>query len=1346
MVASFALGFDRKTIAALPTPIAIPVQQLAEAARACGKNANGSLNVLWHACDTVESILRLLVFISIAELHQQKRLDAVAGELARAMDRPTLGQWRRLLGTLASQLSVDTMLPELKAQSDAGWPLESFFSGARGAAGAHDDPLQSFLALRNRLAHGAGLAHGSAADLLSRWTERINHFLHENLWMCELSFVGRDVEGRLCELRGLVPRPLPDGHRHAWPGGDMMMVTRGARELQVWPMVCYGLPRLTEHSATKPAIQLYARRSAIDTLQYTPLDTDEAYWSFGDERATRVLDDILKRKELAAAAERAVGAADRFADELRRDGKQMIGRENELRHLWEALENHRGDLLWLDGEPGSGKSTLMAKLATKLRDEADEAVGENRPRVLPFRFKVGDGRCSAQMFFQLIEQAIAPALALTAHRAYSVTSTAEALRAAVAGGTDCVLVLDGLDEIDSVEQGFVADVCLRLVGELKPARLDAGAGRVTWICAGRRQLTPRMLQGGAIRLFEHGLPGMSEQDIRAMLLDRVGKARAHLLKHDRVTSRKLDQIAVSPALVQALDREQIPDEILAICRPRSGADALSPLQHRPRVLAIAPGRKWLIDDNDGHQMFFVDLDRGKSTLKVHADQVDSPYIHEIAGRSKGLPIYVRCVINDILAGGDSASFEAYKLPVSLEAFYQKLIERSRIGDVATLLTPMIGLIAVARDSISNEQLETRAREHLHYLRHQDATHDVEKALVHLSPMLRPSQDRRKVPGYTIYHKSFRDYLDPPAAQSTPKAEVRFARSDDVKTSIFSAKRWLCDKCSEAAEQGIAHAGSFADYVAHNGIDHLLEIDRLDPDYNGIARALRLYETLAEGTELDRHDLQPVALTVMAKRIADAVNGLVDQMGGDQEPAVRERARQRAAALPIDGLLVLNHAIYETATRQGAIRVLAELHTDIWDSLRPKLHSLYDMVLRVDTGEVLAELWKHAGPEERGNRFDQLLTMAADSRLEEREVAGYALSQIFLEAPETIEGNLDVVKQWARSEINIERMILCELILGLAGEHPKQALQIQAALPSGDYPAFWQPIWDYHRIELAAYRVQMAAPTEWPALAAARDDASLAASAGDAQQLQGQLATLLTRKTVQDRPALIRLLTVEGFAALGHDASRIGEGKAFAQLRALLDGVDRSTGLDILKVLTRHPMWQVSEAVASVIERLVESDIEHMSIIGDLLRDTEAHWRVSYAAIDAAYNVAGRDDYGLFETAIKLHAKSASSRVRGICADDFLAWLRMGDGAMRARILNNRELCDILNVWVAEAQDCWLLEYVYLIMRLLHQDLKRDVKPYLSDVSPLLAGEPPFYECQRDELLLRIERNRIAQRA
>ena len=1333
MASSSLLRFDRDVIDALPTPLACALDHLdrSEALR-----DEHPIIVLWHACDTVELVLRLLICLAIAELHAQGRLAQLGGELSRMMDRPTLGQWRGLLARLAAQLHEDTLLHELRAQALAGWPMERFFSGDPAHPEEKEDPLRSFLALRNRIAHGAGLTHDAARDVLLHWEAEIGRFLAASLWMRDLTIVARGPDGPLL-LRGLKPGAFATSAFDALPADATVAVQRAARTVDAWPMITYGVPRLTNPRHVLPnAVQIYARRSAIDTVQYTPIDS-EALWSFGDKAATRRLDDILLRAQATKAAERAVGAVASFMDDLVRDGKQMIGRDDERALLWDALVAQRGSMLWLDGAPGSGKTTLMAKLAVRLIEDAERNTpGTARRRILPYRFKVGDSRCATESFCRLIEQAIDPRIAQSPNRKHDPDTTGSALKACLERGEDCVLLLDGLDEIDQIDPGFIRDVCFRLAQDLAPSRLGVDAGRVTWICAGRLQLTGRMVAGGAVPLCVGGLPPMKTQDIRAMLLDRIGTARDGLLRKDRTTRSTIDTLPATPERIAAMNAGRVPDEILAICKshidPRfSAARATRP----PRTLPMTPFKRWIVDDDDDNEMYPVACDGG--VLTVHAERVDSPFITAVAKQSDGLPIYVRCVINDVIAGGDTKDFEAHKLPGDLTDFYQQIIERSHIGDVAVLLTPLICLITVARDAITDEQLVARARRDIRYRNAQDAPDDVTTALTHLSPMLRRSHNRRKQQGFAIYHKSLRDYLDPPRLAEASDVVQRAHGNALVTHSIFTARVWLCEMSTTSADQGLVKAGPFADYVAHFGIDHLLEMAELDPGYDGVARALRLFATLTRDGVASEHDVPPAYIAVMAKRIADGINGLADAMHDDETRAL-------AAALPVDSLLVLIAAVYETGTRKGIIRILAELHPDTWDALRNAMHSPYDMVLRVDTGEVMAALWLEADADAKPALMQRLVAMTTDPRLEEREVAAYALSEIFLESDLL---DATVLQRWATAEINIERMILGEVILGLGMQSAERAARLEAILPRAQYPSVWCPPWDYHRIDLDTYRIHQTDPSQWAALgvdAGDCHDASLAASARDAQRLSDERTALLQRVAVQRHRSLAYALTPEGFVALNRSASDLSDDAKpeFEALRMLLEGPDRATGLEILKALMSHPDWRVAEAAASALERMVERANEHLSLIDDLLKDEHAHWRVTYAAIDAAYNVGGRDDFRLFESAIKRHGLHGHSRVRGICGDDFLAWLRLGDDAMQKRILDDATLQQVVRTWVARGDDCWVLEYAYLIVRLIHQTLKRDVGPWLADgVSVLFAGDRPFYACERDEVLLRIERNR-----
>jgi hypothetical protein len=65
--------------------------------------------------------------------------------------------------------------------------------------------------------------------------------------------------------------------------------------------------------------------------------------------------------------------------------------------------------------------------------------------------------------------------------------------------------------------------------------LEIGGRGVLWLCAGRpeRGLPEAFRAGGGIEPFAEGLPRMSEEDIRTMLLERIGPLRKKLLRGDR---------------------------------------------------------------------------------------------------------------------------------------------------------------------------------------------------------------------------------------------------------------------------------------------------------------------------------------------------------------------------------------------------------------------------------------------------------------------------------------------------------------------------------------------------------------------------------------------------------------------------------------------------------------------------------------------------------------------------------------------------------------------------------------------------------------------------------------------
>ena len=126
---------------------------------------------------------------------------------------------------------------------------------------------------------------------------------------------------------------------------------------------------------------------------------------------------------------------------------------------------------------------------------------------------------------------------------------------------------DGLDEITLVDADFLAEVLQVLLDDTQPTGADTGAGRVTWLLAGRDTLDKDLAAAGAHFVFGRaGLPPMQDRDVRAMILDQVGGTRDALLRADQYSPRAVGSVVASPALVAALDSGKVPAEIVVLCK------------------------------------------------------------------------------------------------------------------------------------------------------------------------------------------------------------------------------------------------------------------------------------------------------------------------------------------------------------------------------------------------------------------------------------------------------------------------------------------------------------------------------------------------------------------------------------------------------------------------------------------------------------------------------------------------------------------------------------------------------------------------------------------------------------
>ncbi|WP_158601979.1 ATP-binding protein [Pararobbsia silviterrae] len=1334
----------RARVAALPTPLAIAIAEYEQDDKTeAGERVH--LLKLWRACEAVELTLRVLVVLCIGELVSRNRWTPDVVDMLRdRIDRPTLGLWKSMLLDLIKVLPRDdTVLDELPGLAQ---DIAEFFDGTGPARGDQNtNMIASFSALRNRLAHGGGLTHEAAAMLLRKWEDPIDLFLARFLWLDKLTFYARSPQGALTLLRGQKPERTSEPVAQApLPNDDEIVVARGGRSVVIWPLARYGMPWVANLDALPEdiVVEIYARRSSVEGFHYTPIGLDAAYWSSSRANASAKFLEMFPPQ--ARDADRTGDdAVESFRREIGKDAKLFVGRQHVLSHVLDLVRSPPRiplPLLWLSGSPGMGKSTLIAKVAHRLMSEHE--TFDAPLTIVPYRFKRGDARCSREYFFMLASRSLRRIQKSDDAADYKLETLQSALLS-LAPGAQCVFILDGIDEIDDFDPAFLTEVCVKLARECAPR------GNVTWLLSGRAEssnssLTRKLRDAGAYDIFPDGLEPMHDEDIRAILLDQIGPARNVLIRNDTMSRTELGTLPLTQETIAILDTGVVPPDVRDAfaksgiefgekvrCYPireegEGRGDGQGKQRDRGHDKGRHKGRKgkhsasWLLDE-DG-TMFCVE--RMPDRLAVCRYTTGSTFVDRVRQKSDGLPLYLRYVVLDILAGRLFKLDGRDPLPDKLTGYYQQLLKQHAIGTEYTLLTPVLCLIAVAKEPLSKEQLLMRIRGELSTSGDPEAW--FETVILRLSSMLRGGRDvqaggARIGSGYSLYHESLRQHLETDAATI-----------DAVKR----AREWVVGLARDSAFS-LERAGPFAAYFARHGVTHLLEAGQL-------ADAVALLNQLKVRTEW-RHDVPRGYLSsVTSRKVGLALSHWLGQWAShelsDQERTQRDDVIKAMSPLALANIIF---DTYETGIYSAVLRILIEFNYDVWwkpnrERIRDRFITSIDIVAKHTVGEALSDVFAAAGaPAQRDRLLADIKAMARSPNIDEREAAGYALQEIFLDEPELID--LDVIERWASSPTNIERMILGEFVVSFAHADPA-ALALHIANEPAWQP-FFAPIWENNALDVDDFHVLMTPR--------AAHDRRVSDCANEHAATRAKLDRLLADPYIRadgdpDRP-LVALL--EGYDTLSAGDPIVRA--AVPALHAALQEKKRETRrivLDIIKVLFSHSFWAVAEAATSVVADLVHEDIDNLSLIDELLAEPDAYWRVRYGIVDAAFNVREFDGYQRLRRALRANFAHANARVRGICLDEFFAWVRLAEPSERLAIL--REFEQPLRAAIEHASDCWELEYLYLVFALLDRD-GEDVGQWLGPDQRYAryfgdVARDPFYKLDRQAFLLRIDAIRMAE--
>jgi len=503
----------------LPQVIAIPLHEYAEEDHPGMK--------LWAACDAIELLLKFLVIIGAADRRQHGELDdKLLKDLWGKIEMPTLGAWLSMAISLAQTKSKQTlMLPEIDKYVNE--TLKTLLYGPDNPGTADT----SFLKLRNRLAHGGGLTRKEAERLIGIWQEPFEKTIEALSWLSDINIVGLDDNVPM-ELKGtsdnLTAAPTLDVSQFKGDSDGVWLV-RDKNTLSLWPMALFGYPSVSNAKGNVDtgdvnSTQIYVRKDVVQ-LQFTPLGAEGFSHSEAGVSAVEAFQSLFSLKRAnQKGSEKAFKIQD-FGREIQKDANQMVGRLEEQEHIENSFKDIEQGIVWITGPAGIGKSFLVARLA---QDLIDNNTDDNKI-ILPYRFKSGDdARCNRDAFATFaVERLVAMGVLIDNVKVDEKGKAEDRLKSCLDylnKDKKVIFVLDGLDELLSRDANFAEEI---------PLGLDSM--RITWICSGRPEpeLVKVFSNSRVINPYPDGLPAMETQDIRSMLLERIGLFRNKLLAGDK---------------------------------------------------------------------------------------------------------------------------------------------------------------------------------------------------------------------------------------------------------------------------------------------------------------------------------------------------------------------------------------------------------------------------------------------------------------------------------------------------------------------------------------------------------------------------------------------------------------------------------------------------------------------------------------------------------------------------------------------------------------------------------------------------------------------------------------------
>jgi hypothetical protein len=375
---------------------------------------------LHRLTSAAEVLTRFCVSLVIGELRQRDSADGEAfwEHLAQNLKTPTFGQWTGILREALPYLGESFAVPPLTRFVKCEL-LPYLGSGNSGPEG-------HLVNLRNELAHRGRLVAHEQKTYDDFHHAKFGKLIRAAAFLADLAVVGSQQAGDFVLLRGhprvdtaLPPSDIP------WPGdtpnaepGDAFLVT-ASMVIDLSPLLRFGdvfryrgkawqgrgaskpgpSDELFERNdAASPSVLLYFRQPrSASFLEYTAF-SDRASNSQNAERAWEQFNERFRQRVPRTGRTGARGRDEfDFTDWVEEHApRQLVGRHDEIETIveWIEAKRHDGGVGWLEGQPGSGKSALMAAISI------DERLAPGQFRRVDHFFRATDPRCHRMKFLE----------------------------------------------------------------------------------------------------------------------------------------------------------------------------------------------------------------------------------------------------------------------------------------------------------------------------------------------------------------------------------------------------------------------------------------------------------------------------------------------------------------------------------------------------------------------------------------------------------------------------------------------------------------------------------------------------------------------------------------------------------------------------------------------------------------------------------------------------------------------------------------------------------------------------------------------------------------------------------